>query len=200
MATNRPARHAPGPPPGQAKSALHGVGGRKPWLLLAGGGAVVVLVVALARRSGGSGSQASTTAPSTYDSTLSDIEAEFENQLEGLQGQIANLNPTPTTGSTPPAGGGTPAPPIIQGGKPPLSVHPPLPTHLTPAPQHTQAVVRVQSGNTLSGIAAKFGETWQQVWAYNLAPGVRPAATQATLRSRGPNTLFRNEEIDIPSK
>ena len=198
MATNRPARPNPGPPPGQAKTALHGVGGRKPWVLLAGGGAVVVLVVALARRSGGSGSQASTTTPATYDSTLSDIEAQWENQFETLQNEIGNLTPTPTTG--PPAGGGAPKPPTIQGGKPPAGVQAPVPAHLNQAPAHTQAVVRVQSGNTLSGIAARFGETWQQVWAYNLAPGVRPAATQATLRSRGPNLLYANEEIDIPSK
>jgi LysM repeat protein len=171
-------------------------------VLLAGGGAAVVLVVALARRSsGGSGSQASTTVPNTYDSTLSDIEAEWQNEFEALQGQIANLTPTPTNG-TGSSGGNTPAPPtVIQGGAPPRSVVPPVMVRplIQPA-SHTQAVVRVQQGNTLSGIAARFGETWQQVWNYNLTPGVRPAATQATLRQRGPNLLFSGEEIDIPSK
>jgi hypothetical protein len=79
---------------------LHGVGGRNPMVLLAGGGAVVVLVVAMVRRSsGGSGSSSNTTVPNTYDSTLSDVEAQWENQFEQLQGEIAKLNPTPGSSS-----------------------------------------------------------------------------------------------------
>lgn len=75
---------------------LHGVAGRNPMVLLAGGGAAVVLVVAMVRRSSGSsGSSTNTTVPNTYDSTLSDVEAQWENQFEQLQGEIANLNPTP---------------------------------------------------------------------------------------------------------
>lgn len=176
---------------------LHGVGGRNPWLLLGGGGALVVVVVALARRSSSANSQGATTAANptgTYDSSLNDFEGYFQDQLSNLQQQIAN-QPAPTSAPLPVSQG--PNPPAKAGAPTPVFAPAPAPR---PAASRTQDIVRVQSGNTLSGIAAKFGETWQQVWAYNLQPGVRSAADEATLRKRGANLIVPGEQIYIPKK
>jgi|GEM_PF-4594415 len=91
-------------------------------VLLAGGGAAVVLVVAMVRRGSGSSSGSTTQTPNTYDSTLSDIEAQWENQFEALQNQIAGQNPTPGGGAKLPGG------PAIRGANPPRNFSvPPIP-------------------------------------------------------------------------
>lgn len=208
MATRPPIPPPAATPParGKGKTLLHGVGGRNPLVLLAGGGALVVVVVALAHRSGSSSGQGATTAANpaaTYDSSMSDYQNYFQDQLNNLETQIGNLNKTPTGGTTTPAPVPLPKPGVpsahpIVSGKTPV----PAPTP-APAPKpasHTQQVVTVTGGDTLSSIAAKFGETWQQVWAYNLQAGVRSAADQATLKKRGPNLIYRGEQIYIPKK
>lgn len=176
---------------------LHGIGGRNPLLLLGGGGALVVVVVALARRSSNnsSGSTSATVPAAGYDSSLADYENYFQDQLNNLQQQIVDRTPTPTSGGTT---SGTPRP-VVHGGQPPARVGGPVRAH-APAPRpasRTQAVVRVRQGDTLSRIAARYGETWQQVWAYNLS-GVRPDTS--VLKRRGANDLVRGEEIYIPKK
>lgn len=201
MSTNRPATPPPGSRPPQGKTLFHQIGGRRPAVLIGGGAAVLVALYALYQRSQGAGAGSATNATTgqaagTYDSSLSDIEAQWENQLEGLQNEIANLQ---GTGRTPPGPPSTRRP-VILGGTPPTGIATPVTAGPAPAASQTHDIVRVQSGNTLSGIAARFGETWQQVWAYNLKPGVRPAATDRILRQRGPNLLYPGEQIYIPEK
>lgn len=95
---------------------------------------------------------------------------------------------TVTQGPNPPQPNPSPAP---GGGNRPPATSPPL-------------VYRVHRGDTLSAIAAKYGLTWQQLYAYNTSTGSkganRPPSTIATLKRRGPNLIFSNEEIDIPKK
>ncbi len=194
-------------PPGPGGKGLKALGGRRS--LLVGGGAVaVVVVVALIKhQSANAANTAATSATNpatpTYDSSLNDIYNQFENQFEQLQSTIAGLQQTPTTGTT---SSGSSTPPSFTGPVQPDVSPPSIPGATAVAPAapaadtFTQAIYRVVGGDTLSSIAAKYGESWQEVYNYNLKPGVRPAATQATLRSRGPNLIFSNEQIDIPNK
>lgn len=157
-------RQQPTPPAaaGSARTPLHGIGGRNPVVLLAGGGAAVVLVVAMVRRGSSSSSGSTTQTPNTYDSTLSDIEAQWENQFEALQNQIA--------GNTQNPGGGVilPGPPRIQGGNPPRNVAvPPLPATLA-APPIVNALTRNQppaAGATSAGM--------QRTYTASLSPAAK---------------------------
>lgn len=65
-------------------------------------------------------------------------------------------------------------------------------------PKYTTYVVK--RGDTLSGIAKKYKTTWQALYAFNTTKGVRPDATIATLKKRGPNLLYSGEKILIPTK
>ncbi|MGH3414882.1 MAG: hypothetical protein ACRDVE_18000, partial [Actinocrinis sp.] len=56
------------------------------------------------------------TAPATYDSTLSDLQTQFENQFEQLQTKIAQLQPTPPPAPPQPIGG-------LRGGSPPANLN-----------------------------------------------------------------------------
>lgn len=119
-------------------------------------------------------------------------------------------NPAPVPVTTPPGTGTQPpvtTPPPIQGGNPPhqgnpVQVPPSKPTApAKPAPKPPVAY-KVQHGDTLSSIAAKYHTTWQALWAFNTGTGSgtanRPAATIATLKQRGPNLLYAGETIYVP--
>lgn len=145
------------------------------------------------------------------DQTNSDLgsAAELANMFEvaGLmpyQGGNVYVNTTvsgpPPVGATTPTGNGhgTTPPPTPT----PSPVSRPAPTTgpiIGPGAK-PQAIYRVKTGDTLTSIAKKYGVSEANLWAYNITPGVRPAATIATLKSRGQNKLFANEEIDIPQK
>ncbi|MEV8530081.1 LysM domain-containing protein [Streptomyces sp. NPDC052000] len=92
----------------------------------------------------------------------------------------------------------TPAPPVVTppstAPKPPVTSKPPAPKP-TPKPP---LEYKVHHGDTLSGIAAKYGTTWQKLFTFNTTPGVRPASTIAELKKRGPSLLYANETILIP--
>lgn len=79
-------------------------------------------------------------------------------------------------------------PPVVT---PPVVTPPPTSGGTPPYIVHT-----AKSGETLSGIAAKYGKSWQQVWDFNLR--YRSAATQAVLRARGPNKFFAGSTFWIP--
>jgi LysM repeat protein len=71
------------------------------------------------------------------------------------------------------------------------------------APHYT--VYTVKHGDTLSGIAKKYGTTWQTLFNYNTRSKAqggagRPANTIKTLKERGPNLLYAGEKIYIPTK
>lgn len=155
MRTNPP----PGPSAG-GRTLLHGVGGRNPTLLLAGGGAAVVIVIALMRRGGSSATSATGTpvGAATYDSTLQDIQAQWENQFEALQNQIAQQNPAPAGAPAASAGTwpGRHAPTLGFNGPPmpdPKQGPPTSGATLIPLSQ-TQAIATVHAGNTMPSTAA----------------------------------------------
>lgn len=98
-------------------------------------------------------------------------------------------NPPPPSSTPPPPGPSYPGPT-----KPPPK--PPAPKPKPSAPYQ----YRVKHNDTLSAIAARYHMSWEEVWAYNLKPGVRPAATQRVLKARGPHKLYAGQLILIPRK
>lgn len=79
------------------------------------------------------------------------------------------------------------------GKKPPVKT-PPI--NNKPSPGHT--VYKVKRGDTLSGIAKKHGMNWKDIWNYNLKN--RSSKTVKTLKSRGPNLIYRGGSFYIPNK
>lgn len=100
----------------------------------------------------------------------------------------SKTKPTPLPWPIPP--GHKPPKPPTGGGKPPTTSGPPKP----------RATYVVKKGDTLSGIAKKYGTTATALFKYNTTKGVRPAETIATLKKRGPNLIYSNEKILIPPK
>lgn len=132
-------------------------------VLLAGGGAAVVLVVAMVRRGSGSSTGSTTQTPNTYDSTLSDIEAQWENQFEALQNQIASQNGTPPSG-----GGGQVLPLVVRGSAPPRNVSvPPIAATLTAPP-----IFYALSRNTPAS-AAVTSAGMQRTYTASLSPAAK---------------------------
>lgn len=108
----------------------------------------------------------------------------------------------------PPSPGGSPQDPVKQappdttpvitppdtGTKPPVVVKPPA----KPPAKKPPIQYKVVHNDTLSAIAKKYHTTVAALWAFNTTPGNRPAATIATLKSRGQNLLYAGETILIP--
>ena len=88
----------------------------------------------------------------------------------------------PGTSSAPPVATPTPAPP----------------KSTAPAKSKSPVQYKVKSGDTLSSIAAKYRTSAEKLFTFNTTPGNRPAATIATLKSRGPNLIYAGETILIP--
>lgn len=124
--------------------------------------------------------------------------------LMPYQGGDVYINTTETNNEGPSKPHPTPLPQPIPGGgdhpgKPPTGGghKPPTGPSGPPKPRSTYVV---KHGDTLSGIAKKYGTSWQALFKYNTTSGVRPAETIATLKKRGPNLLYANEKILIPPK
>lgn len=139
------------------------------------------------------------------DQTNTDLgtAAQLANMFEvaGLmpyQGGDVYINTTTT--QNPPPGKHTPTPLPQPIPKPPFEKPP---GRTTPPPKGSpkpRTAYKVKRGDTLAGIAKKYGTNWQTLYKYNTTPGVRPAATQQTLKKRGPNLLYSGETILIPPK
>ncbi len=95
----------------------------------------------------------------------------------------------PTTGST--------APPPESVSSSPSPAKKPTTTAPTAA-KKAPIEYKVVSGDTLAAIAAKYHTSAADLWTYNTTPGVRPASTIATLKSRGEDLLYAGETILIP--
>jgi hypothetical protein len=106
-----------------------------------------------------------------------------------LQGQPSAPPPSPTPTPIPVDHPHQPSPVPTPAPKPP------------PPPQQQPGTnwYTSRTGDTYSGIAARYGRSWQDLWAYQLEPGIRPADTQAELRRRGPDhALFNGSSVAIP--
>lgn len=84
-------------------------------------------------------------------------------------------------------------PPVTQPPPPPPNNPPPVKPPSKIPPHHVYTVKR---GDTLSGIAKKYGTTWQVIWNFNLK--YRNPATVALLKARGPNLIFAGGTFWIP--
>lgn len=68
------------------------------------------------------------------------------------------------------------------------------------APATHSVFVPVTAGQSWSSIAGEYGHTWQDLWTWNLTPGVRPPGTQEVLKSRGPEDSLRvGSTVAIPT-
>ena len=125
--------------------------------------------------------------------------------LMPYQGGNTYLNVTvPSNAAAPPVTPPVPQPAPIS---PPVTPPPVAPSPVSLAPsipwdQHPYEY-RVKGGDSWSKIASMFGMSVENLKAFNMGSGYgtadRPASTIATLKARG-NTLYRNEEIDVPHK
>lgn len=138
------------------------------------------------------------------------IENQEPNSPSSISVPVTVNTPAPVPVTTPP--GTAPTPPTnqppAQGAAPPRGPAGPAPAQRPPvttpakpaapaAPRY--AVYKVQHGDTLSGIAAKYHTTWQALWSFNTgSSSPRTASAKATLLKRGPNLLYAGEEIYIP--
>ena len=146
-------------------------------------------------------STASATDPSTLEGMQSAPQFIIENNMPGT---------SPSAPITVPAG---PAPPVvtppgtlpnpptnIPPGSPPAVGHPTTPPPRVAPPKRAPVQYRVQPGDNLSTIAAKYHVKggWQELFTFNTTPGVRTASSIKTIKSRGPNHLVAGEDIFIP--
>lgn len=147
---------------------------------------------------------ASTASTSTTDSTGDNTVPDYVSQTyTTVTNNIpptgpATPAPVPTTpsGPTAPPVAKPPAPPVVSK---PIPGKPPTP----PVKKAAPIAYKVKKGDTLSSIAKAhgYGADWQAIWNFNISSaGGRPASTIATLKQRGPNTLFSGETILIPPK
>jgi hypothetical protein len=105
----------------------------------------------------------------------------------------------PGTGTGPPTnkppihGGNPPHGPGAVGGQPPARKPTPKPVAKAPI------AYKVQHGDSLSSIAAKYHTTWQALWSFNTgAQSPHSAQAKATLLKQGPNLIYAGQTIYIP--
>lgn len=145
-----------------------------------------------------------TTIVPSIDAGLSESQwQQLMNAIRGLYGQ--NSAPPPPDDTPPPDHINNGIPPAVPGGS--IHVTPPATSPTTggsntSAPSKTPVFITVPQGSgwSWSSIAAQYGHSWQDLWAYNLTPGIRPAATEAQLKSEGVNhSLFGGTKVAVPS-
>ena len=125
---------------------------------------------------------------------------------QGPQGPPGPTGPpgasgTGSTGGVWSGGANHPGGPVSSPPSTPTPTPPPVSTTTNAQP----VVYRVQPGDTLTSIAAKYHVPggWQALYNYNIGTGPgtanRDASTIATLKQRGPNLIYSNEAIYIPT-
>lgn len=204
--------HADAGPTNPLDRAASKVGGQRNLAILAAGGVVAVLGLLNFRKkkaaaAAGSGATpvqpASTGASTGFDSGPYDLWNSWESQYETLQNQVTDLRgqiPVPTSPAQPaPA----PAPIPVPVQQPPAPTPAPTPAPPPPQPQPQAPGTNwytAHSGDTYSGIASRYGHSWQELWNYQFSDAAgRPQSTQDTLRQRGPNhALFNGSSVAIP--
>lgn len=93
-----------------------------------------------------------------------------------------------------------PFPAPITGVNPPLpQVIPPIHPRTTPPVSPSFILYKIKSGDTLSGIASRYGVTWQSLYNFNKAAIDSMSSKRGNPIPGGPwNNIFPNEEIKIP--
>lgn len=193
MAT-RPPAGAPARRPAGTLGKLFS--GKKTWWLVGGGAAVIVVIIALVKKSSAASAagSTSTTADSTsdlptYDSSLYDIESEFESQMQGLQNQLEQLtqNQTGTTSSTGTTGTGA----QTGGSPPPANTTTTAPAPPAPPAAPSTQTIQIVDGETLSGIASEYGESLSQLLAMNPVYTTNP-------KYQGGNMIWAGDSVVVP--
>lgn len=156
-------------------------------------GSLLALLIAVSLWRNKSSSAAAGTDTATSDTVPSDQVPDYitqvYNTVNATTGQATTSGAPPTT---------TPVqttPPVV-----PPKAPTPAPPVTAKSPVKAPVSYRVKAGDTLTSIARHYGTTWQALWTYNTTSGVRPAATIATLKQRGPNLLYSGETILVPQK
>lgn len=152
------------------------------WMGLGLAGALAYASWSKNKKAASTASESSTTGEQTADQTPPFI-------IQNITNEPPETAPGTSTATTPPPRTTLPWPPPV----PPA--HPTVPK--PPAKKPKVVIYRVKRGDTLSSIAKKYHTTVDAIWKYNTTPGNRPASTIATLKKRGKNLIFKNEEIDI---
>lgn len=167
------------------------------WLLGISLVAVVGIVWWRSRHSssnGGSGISATNPNSPVDASTAGLATDQYESLLallNSIQGQPSTPGPTGPTGPAGPPGepGSTPAP---------APAPAPTPTPTSPAPVSQPQTYPVVSGDTLSGIASRFGTTWQNLYDLNRNI-IDNTAHQHGFYSNEYNWIFPGERLVVPS-
>lgn len=196
----------PGQAPGGKPLAKGKLGKLNSKTMIGLGAAAVVGIYALVKR--GNAAQAAdsgttTSGTATYDSTATDQYNGIANQLYALQEQIGSITQgaagtTGTTTTTPAPVFKTPTPVKVTLPKPitkpkggiltPVKVTTPKPK--TPAPAVKFSTVTVKSGNTLSGIAAKYHESLSTLLKDN------PTYTK-NAKYKGGNMIWAGDKVKV---
>lgn len=138
------------------------------------------------------------------------IENQEPNNPSSISVPVTVNNPAPVPVTTPP--GTTTQPPTnqppIQGGNPPhqgnpvpVGAPPPVQTHQAPAKPAAKPPVayKVQHGDTLSSIAAKYHTTAAALFSYNTgSSSPHSASARAELQKQGPDLIYAGQTIYIP--
>lgn len=185
------------------------------WALLGVGGAVLISKFRTSKTA--TPPTGTTTTPVTTPTSLAGVPDFISQTYINFPGRPRITPPgTPGPTQTPPGPTPTPTPTPTPSPSPtpPASTPNPTPTPTpAPAPQDNRTAdekwndwtdpitYTVQSGDTLSGIAAKYGLSWWDLWWYNTQTSLRPASTRQTIINRGSNTAgFAGSTWLIPAK
>ena len=139
-------------------------------------------------------------AAATVDTAATSPTDSGESEATAPQFIIENNMPQGSTPVTVPVGPSTPVvtPPGTAPGPPVSTPVPTPPKKVTPPAKKPPIKYVVKRGDNLSTIAEKYKTTAAKLFTYNTTPGVRPASTIATLKSRGPSLVYAGETILIP--
>lgn len=146
-------------------------------------------------QSAGGGGISATNPNSPVDASTAGLATD---QYESLLALLNDLQGRPSIPG--PAGPAGPAgPPGSPGSTPaPAPAPAPTPTPTSPGPVSQPTTYSVVSGDTLSGIASRFGTTWQNLYDMNRNI-IDNAAHQHGFYSNEYNWIFPGEQLVVPS-
>jgi hypothetical protein len=187
--------------------------GVKTWVLMLGLTIAILTWSLIKARKNASANSTNASTTGTNAGTNAQYTPPYVIETDVNEAPVNVTDNTPVTVNNPP-------PPVRNPGGPPRrrpgpipGPHPPVPSQPPPSSNPGQTkppssgfrTYRVKPGDNLTTIARDF-KVFQTspnpgvaLYNYQLTPGLRPPETQATLRQRGPNLIYPNEEIYIPN-